>query len=174
MKHVLSHGHVDIAIIGGPEGLWTAEQRLAGYREALAADGLDPDGPRILRGDYREESGAEAVDRLWAEKAPPPTALVAANDLMAIGAIERLRSKGVRVPDDVSVVGFDDIPLVRLLQPALTTVRQPARALGTAAAQALFSRLDQPDAPLPHVELAAELVIRDSVAPPTPNRRINP
>jgi DNA-binding LacI/PurR family transcriptional regulator len=164
MEHVLASGHTDIAIIAGPEALWTAEQRLAGYREALASAGHDPDRARLLRGDYREQSGAQAVDRLWDGDARQPTVLVAANDLMAVGAIERLRQRGLRVPEDVSVAGFDDIPLARLLQPALTTVRQPADELGRAAAHALFARLDDPAAALAHVELPADLVIRDSVA----------
>lgn len=167
MRHVLQQGHREVAIVGGPDGLWTAEQRLAGYREALAAEGMDPDAVPVVPGDYREASGAAAADVLL-DRPTPPTAILAANDLMAIGAIERANERGLSVPRDLSVAGFDDIPLAQLLRPRLTTVRQPAREMGAAAAEALFARLDAPDQGVQRVELPAPLVVRDSVAPPTP------
>jgi len=163
MAHVLAQGHRRIGVVGGPEGLWTAEQRMAGYREALAAAGLDPDALPAVPGDYTEATGAAAVDALLARDGL--TAVVAANDLMAVGAMLRLRERGLRVPADVSVAGFDDIPLARALTPALTTVRQPAHAMGVAAGEALLARIEAPDQPVPATRLAAELVVRDSVTP---------
>jgi len=171
MQHVIERGHERIAIIGGPDGLWTAEQRLAGYREALAAAGRDPDATPVVRGDYREASGAAALDALLDADGPAPTAVVAANDLMAVGAIERAADRGLDVPRDLSVVGFDDVPLARMLRPRLTTVRQPAREMGHAAVAALFARLDDPGSEPRLVELAAELAVRDSVATPDPAPR---
>jgi DNA-binding LacI/PurR family transcriptional regulator len=165
MRAVLDAGHRRIAIVGGPSALWTAEQRLAGYREALAGAGIDPDAVPLIRGDYREDSGHAAAARLL-DSAEPPTAIVAANDLMAVGVLACAREWALRVPHDLSIAGFDDIPLARLLQPGLTTVRQPARDLGREAAKLLFARIDAPAGAPGHVELPAELVLRDSVAPP--------
>ncbi len=167
-RHVLETGHRRCAIIGGPENLWTAQQRLSGYREALAAAGVDPDSVPVLTGDYRQQSGTDLSARLLA--GPPkerPTALLCANDLMAVGALEYCREAGIRVPTDVSVVGFDDMALVSLLTPRLTTVRQLARDMGQQAAHLLFALLDDgaeiPSAPGP---LPTKLMIRDSVGPP--------
>lgn len=165
-EHVLERGHRRIAIIGGPQALWTAEQRLAGYREALAAAGIDPDGVSHAIGDYRQVSGTQLAARIL--EGPPtqrPTALLCANDLMAIGAIEHCRSAGIRVPEDVSIVGFDDVPVASLITPKLTTVRQLARDMGYEAATALFEQLGGSEEH-EREPFATELMIRDSVAPP--------
>lgn len=165
-EHVLERGHRRIAIIGGPETLWTAEQRLAGYREALAAAGIDPDEVPVAVGDYRQVSGAElAAKILSVADERRPTALLCANDLMALGAIEYCRSAGIRVPEDLSIVGFDDVPVASLITPKLTTVRQLARDMGHQAATALFEQLDGGEA-REREPFATELMIRDSVAPP--------
>jgi DNA-binding LacI/PurR family transcriptional regulator len=165
--YVLEQGHRRLAVIGGPTVLWTAEQRLAGYREAVAAAGLAPDEVPVFVGDYRQESGrALAEQALSVSPGQRPTALLCANDLMAIGALEYCRSAGIRVPEDLSIVGFDDVPIASLLTPALTTVRQPAREMGYAAAKLLFDRLaGAADAPPPEV-FPATVQIRDSVLPP--------
>lgn len=171
-QHVLEMGHRDCAIIGGPDSLWTARQRLSGYREALAGAGLDPDAVPMLTGDYRQHSGTDLAARLLS--GPPkdrPTALLCANDLMAIGVLEYCRANGTAVPADVSVVGFDDMALVSLLTPQLTTVRQPGREMGQQAAQLLFTLLDGADKiSSPPEPLATTLMIRESVAAP-PARR---
>jgi DNA-binding LacI/PurR family transcriptional regulator len=164
--YVLEQGHQRIAVIGGPPVLWTSEQRLAGYREAFAAAGLDPDAVPVRAGDYQQASGAELAEQLLSGPAESrPTALLCANDLMAFGALEYCRAAGVRVPEDVSIAGFDDLPIARLITPALTTVRQPARELGYAAGRLLFEQLDGLDA-APPAPLPATVQIRDSVAPP--------
>jgi len=164
--HLLSLGHQRIAILGGPPELWTAEQRLSGYREAIAAAGLDPDAVPLFYGDYQMASGerlaAQALDCPAEER---PTALICANDQMAIGALSHCRQAGLRVPEDVSVVGFDDLPIASLLTPSLTTVRQPARELGMEAVRLLLGLVDgielssPPPAPV-------TLKIRESTAPP--------
>ncbi|MEV4419971.1 LacI family DNA-binding transcriptional regulator [Patulibacter sp. NPDC049589] len=169
--YVLSEGHRRVAIIGGPSVLWTADQRLAGYREAIAAASLDPDEVPVAVGDYRQESGYRLAEELLAGPADSrPTALLCANDQMAIGAIEYCREAKLRIPQDLSIVGFDDVPIARLIAPALTTVRQPAREMGYAAAGLLFGQLDRAgegDAAKPEPPLfAASLRIRESVAPP--------
>lgn len=165
--HVLEQGHQRLAIIGGPDVLWTAEQRLAGYREAIAAAGLDPDAVPVLVGDYRQQSGRELAERALAEPADRrPTALLCANDLMAIGALEFCRSAGILVPEDVSLAGFDDVPMAALLTPALTTVRQPARDMGYRAASLLFELLGGGLNGATVEPFPATLQIRASVAPP--------
>jgi LacI family transcriptional regulator len=166
-QHVLDHGHRRLAVIGGPIALWTAQQRLAGYREAFAAAGLDPDAVPVLDGDYREGSGAELAARALEGPADErPTALLCANDLMAVGALEHSRSVGLRVPEDLSIVGFDDLPFVSLLTPRLTTVRQPAREMGSRGVDMLFDLLAGRRDVTPVEQFPATLQIRDSVATP--------
>ena len=166
--YVLSQGHRRLAIIGGPEALWTAEQRLAGYREALAAAGLDPDTVPVLTGDYRQVSGLRLAElALAGEPASRPTALLCANDLMAIGALEYCRGAGIDVPREVSIVGFDDVPMAALLTPRLTTVRQPARDMGYRAATVLFELLAGGSDAQMAEPFPATLQVRDSVVPPT-------
>lgn len=162
--HVLQQGHRQVAVIGGPPALWTAQQRLAGYREAFAAAGLQPDEVPVYSGDYRQASGRElAALALNAE--PRPTALICANDLMALGAMEYCREAGLRVPEDVSIVGFDDLPFSALLTPQLTSVRQPAREMGFRAASLLFDLLKGGASPGTDV-LQASVQVRSSVVPP--------
>ena len=173
--YVLAQGHRRLAIIGGPLVLWTAEQRLAGYREAIAAAALDPDEVPVAVGNYRQESGYELAERLLAgPEETRPTALLCANDQMAIGAIEYCRAARIRIPEDLSIVGFDDVPIARLIAPALTTVSQPAREMGYAAAKLLFNRLDPAIRAAANPEdlepplFPATVRIRESVsAPPT-------
>ncbi|MFN8163662.1 MAG: LacI family DNA-binding transcriptional regulator [Solirubrobacterales bacterium] len=165
-QHVLGHGHQRIAVIGGPAPLWSAEQRLAGYREALAAARHNPDEIPLLTGDYRQESGFElALRALAGDPAERPTALICANDLMAIGALEYCKSAGIRVPEDVSIVGFDDVPVSALVTPRLTTTRQPAHDLGAAAAILLFDLIDEIDSE-PVAPFPTTLMERESVGPP--------
>lgn len=164
-SHITSLGHERLAILSGPVELWTAEQRLSGYREAIAAAGIDPDTVPVLEGDYRTSSGeklaAEILDRPVTER---PTALICANDLTAIGVLSYCRRAGLRVPEDVSVVGFDDLPFASLLTPSLTTVRQPAREMGIAATKLLLGMVngEEPTSPPP---AAVTPMIRESTGP---------
>jgi LacI family transcriptional regulator len=163
-SHVLGNGHRRLAVIGGPPALWTAQQRLAGYREAFAGAGIDPDSVPVFSGDYRQTSGAVLAAEALAAL-PRPTALLCANDMMAIGAMEYCRTAGYRVPDDVSIVGFDDLPISALLTPRLTTVRQPARDMGFHAVAVLLDLLAsrQSDAA---GQLPVTIQLRDSVTAP--------
>ena len=141
---------------------------MAGYREAFAALGHDPDRLAVFVGDYHQGSGRELAAQALAGPAHErPTALLCANDLMAIGVLEYCKAAGMRVPQDVSIVGFDDIPVAALLTPRLTTVSQPAVEMGYRATTILLDLIKgvavhQSDEFLPVV-----LQIRDSVAPPT-------
>jgi DNA-binding LacI/PurR family transcriptional regulator len=137
-------------------------ERLAGYEEGMAAAGLDPADLRIEeRYGSTRAAGADAAARLLAST-PRPTALLAMSDMLAFGAIEQARAQGLRVPEDLSVVGFDDIPLAREFRPPLTTVRQPLVDKGRIAAELLFGRRAA-EGP---IVLPAELVLRATTAPP--------
>ncbi len=168
-EHVLDQGHRRLGIIGGPPSLWTAGQRLAGYREALAARGIDPPSVPVAMGDYQQEAGYAGarllLDRPRAER---PTALICANDLMAIGAMLYCRHAGLRIPEDISLCGFDNIPLAALIEPGLTSVDQGGRSLGRSACRLLL-RLIAPeveDSEPVTLDHPTRLVIRASVGPP--------
>jgi len=162
-QHVLSMGHRSVGIVGGPPRLWTSEQRLAGYREALAAAGLNPDGAPMIAGDYSEASGYRIARELLGKTDSGITALLCANDLMAIGAMKFCRDVGLRVPADLSITGFDDIPASSLLDPPLTTVAQPGREMGRAAAQLLLHQIKGISRP-PVTDFPTTLCLRKSVA----------
>lgn len=164
--HVMGHGHERIAIVGGPPALWTSEQRLAGFREGVAAAGLDPDDVPVLPGDYREDSGYRAAAELLGGTRRPPSAVLCANDLMALGFMSYCREHAVRVPDDVSVTGFDDIPVAAMTSPGLTTVRQPAWEMGKAAAAALLNLVHYRAEVIEPVTFPTTLAVRDSVGLP--------
>lgn len=165
--HIVELGHRRVACIAGPETHWTSEQRLSGYREGLAMGGIDPDDMSVLTGDYEMKSGYELARAfLDVPKPQRPTAMLCANDLMAIGALEYCRESAINVPGDISIVGFDDIPTVQLLTPRLTTVRQPAYEMGMRAAELLISMVrgrNRPDLLEPY---PVELVVRESTAIP--------
>jgi LacI family transcriptional regulator, galactose operon repressor len=137
--HLLDLGHRRIAMILGPRGNSDAAERLVGFHEALTARGL-PANPRLeLPGDFGEESGFRAGERLAGLGGARPTAVFAANDAMAIGCLAALRDRGLRVPEDVSLAGFDDIPIARYLTPALTTVQVPIAEIGGRALKRLVT-----------------------------------
>ncbi|MFZ5815964.1 MAG: LacI family DNA-binding transcriptional regulator [Bacillota bacterium] len=141
MTHLLDLGHRRIAVINGPdEDLIAGSPRWEGYREAAAARGLALDPGLVCTGDYRLESGYRAMERLLA-RPDPPTAVVAASDLMAIGAINAALDRGVRVPGDLSVVGFDNIWFSAAIRPALTTVAQPMYEIGATAIRMLITAM---------------------------------
>ena len=162
-RHLIELGHRRIAIIGGPEHLWSSRARLAGYRAALEAAGLPAAGELIRRDDFCTEGGRRQARELLA-LAQPPTAIVAGNDPQAFGVLQALGERGLRAPGDLSVVGFDDVPVASWATPALTTIRQPLAAMAATAFRMLHAR---PGAGEPHhIELATTLVIRESTGPP--------
>jgi LacI family transcriptional regulator len=166
-EHLLSLGHRRIGLIAGPPRLLCSRARLDGYRAALEGAGVTPDETLVVPGDFHPESGFTGCNALL-DLPEPPTAVFAASDQMALGAIEALRRRGLRVPQDMSVVGFDDLPEVRWSAPPLTTVRQPLADMGKLAVRTALrlAHGEQPDSP--RVELGTELVVRSSTAPPAP------
>ncbi len=161
--HLLDRGHRRIALVTGPPHHLYARARTAGYRSAMAAAGVEVLPELIRHGSYDRASGAEQVRTLFA--APePPTALFICSDHMAIGGYEALAEAGLRVPADVSIVGFDDLPEARWVAPALTTVRQPLKDMGGSALRTLLRLMNGDELESPRVELATTLVVRDSTA----------
>lgn len=164
-EHLLGLGHRRIAFAPGAPGDYTAESRLEGYRDALRGAGLE-DSELVLRsGGWEQRFGEEAARELLSLK-DCPTAVVAANDDVAIGIYVVLRAAGVRIPEDLSLVGYSGDRAGGLLATPLTTVRQPVEALGRRAAEVALSLIDAPTERLVNEELEDELVIRESCAPP--------
>ena len=141
VRHLFDLGHRAIATITGPMSMFPATERLAGYRNEMARLGLTPHPDHVVHGDFFLASGYDCAARLLALP-QPPTAIFAAGDEMAIGALHALADAGLRAPQDVAVVGFDDIEAATLIRPTLTTVAQDRAALGAGAVQALISALD--------------------------------
>ncbi|MFG3497420.1 LacI family DNA-binding transcriptional regulator [Streptomyces sp. NPDC047928] len=168
-EHLLRLGHRRIGFVAGPPRLLCSRARLDGYRAALEGAGIAVDETLIVPGDFYHASGFTGCNTLL-DLAEPPTALFAASDQMALGAVEALRRRGLRVPEDMSVVGFDDLPEVRWSAPPLTTVRQPLAEMGKSAVRTVLrlTRGEEPDSP--RVELATELVVRASTAGTTGRR----
>ena len=165
VEHLAEHGHERVAILTGEPANFDAQERLAGYRRAVAELGLAADSALELEGDFTQESGRSAVDRLLALD-PPPTALFASNDSMALGALRGLHEAGVRVPDDVAVVGFDDIPTAAYATPSLTTIHAPTIEMGQQATEALLGISRGETAPA-HQSLDTHLVRRESCGCPS-------
>lgn len=162
VRHLIELGHRRVALIAGGSRNQDAAERLRGYREAMDALGGAWSAELELRGDFMEASGYAAVERLLALD-PRPTAVFAANDSMAIGALSALGEAGVRVPGDLALVGFDDIPIARFMTPSLTSVHVPIAELGARGMERLLEVLRQDGSLSPrHETLAARLVVRTS------------
>ncbi|HVE80148.1 MAG TPA: LacI family DNA-binding transcriptional regulator, partial [Gemmatimonadaceae bacterium] len=160
--HLVRRGHRRIALVGGPARNGDARERRRGYRAALRVAGIERDPRLELPGDFLEASGYEAARRLLALR-PRPTAVFAANDAMAIGALSALHEGGARVPEDVAVAGFDDIPIARYVNPPLSSVHVPIGELGARAMATLLRALADPGGHVRRQDvLATTLVIRQS------------
>ncbi|MEU4425945.1 LacI family DNA-binding transcriptional regulator [Actinoplanes sp. NPDC024001] len=164
MAHLVDLGHRRVGLIGGPREWLVTDARMAGWTAALAGAGVLPD-PALQR--FIEPTvalgHAAAADLLGHPQ--PPTALACFNDKIAVGALRAARDRGRHVPGDLSITGFDDAEISRATEPRLTTVRQPLAELGRMAVTLLLRMLDQHDLDARHLELATDLVIRDSTAP---------
>ncbi|WP_326822633.1 LacI family DNA-binding transcriptional regulator [Streptosporangium sp. NBC_01756] len=159
-EHLIGLRHERIAIVTGRPGVPCAAERLAGYRQAMAAAGLPIDPRWELCGYFQMDSALQVTRAMLVDLPEPPTAVFACSDAMALGVYQALAEQGLHVPDDVSVVGFDDSLAAGYATPGLTTVRQPWPELGSAALTALLS--DEPPA---RAEVQTALVVRSSTAP---------
>ncbi len=155
-------GHQRIAILSGPMGVSTAEDRLAGYQRAMTEAGLRPDPNLIVYGAFNQTSGYEMLQRLLTVE-PHPTAIFAANNMIGIGALKSIQDAGLRVPDDIAMVSFDDLPPNLLTFPFFTVAAQPAYEMGRMATQLLVARLTgkAPEA-CQEIVLPVEMIVRRS------------
>lgn len=161
VSHLIQLGHRRIGLIGGPTTITTGRERQQGYEKALIDHGLAIDEDLIRVGDFKQDSGHQKACELL-ELRDPPTAIFAANNLMTLGALNAIHEKGLNIPQDVAVVGFDDMPWAPSLNPPLTTVAQPAYELGRVAAEMLLARIANPDRPIREIRLETALIIRMS------------
>jgi DNA-binding LacI/PurR family transcriptional regulator len=165
MRHLLELGHRRIGAVTGPPGWVATEARRESYRAALAGAGIPFDPALEVASDFERAAGASAAAVLLSLP-EPPTAIFAFNDAIAVGTMRAAHERGVRVPDDLSVIGFDDIAYATMVGPMLTTVRQPLGELGRTAVNLLLRLLERPDSEPRQIELSTRLVVRDTTAPP--------
>lgn len=166
-EYLLALGHVSIGFIGGPPGSPLSVDRERGYVDAMRANGFSLDRKLMVAGDFSAESGVRATEALLA-RGLPLTALVCANDEMALGALRAVRDRGLSVPVDMSIIGFDDIRLARFIDPPLTTVAQPMQEIGREAMTLLIDLLADPTTAARKRMLPTQLIIRASTAKPGP------
>jgi LacI family transcriptional regulator len=159
VEHVLHAGRRRIATITGPQSVIAGTHRREGYLSALRAHNVKPEDDLIVEGDFSESGGYDAMRRLLPHR---PDAVFAASDIMAIGALRAIREAGLRVPEDIAVAGFDDMPFAARSDPPLTTVRQPIQRTGALAAETLIDLIEHPDSRPQRIVLPVELVVRTS------------
>jgi len=165
-KHLIGLGHSRIGLVSAPMHVSVGLERRQGYELALEEAGLPLDPSLVVEGNFKELGGYRAASALLALERRP-TAIFAVNNLMTMGALKAMHEARLRIPDDISMVGFNDMPWLPLLQPPLTAICQPTYEIGTRAAQLLFHRLQgSADLPIEAVVLQPELIVRDSTAPP--------
>jgi LacI family transcriptional regulator len=170
-RHLIELGHRRVACIGGPDAKNRSHHRTRGYEDALAEAGIPVDPDLIQAGDWMYESGKQGARQLF-DLPQPPTAIFACNDMMAIGAMAFLHERGLRVPDDVSVVGFDDVGLSAYAWPPLTTLATPIVEVGERLCQLLLDRIKGQLPPEPQrITVGGRLVVRGSTAPLRSRRR---
>ena len=164
-SYLVALGHRRIAFVSGPAELGSVQERYRGYCDALRIGGIDAEGQVNLAGQFTEQFGMSALPHLLAA-AQPPTAAFVASDYIALGVLSAAEMHGITVPDDLSIVGFDDIRFSQYVRPRLTTIRSPVDRLAQQGVELLFERLQDPNAPARTQVLPVELVIRESAAAP--------
>ena len=163
-QHLIGLGHGRIGYVAGPDYYLPTQQKAMGRESALRAAGLEADG-LVAHGEFSVEGGREAL-RALLTRADRPTGVICSSDLMAVGVLQEAAAQGMRVPEDLSIVGFDGIEATRWTKPALTTVEQPIEEIAETAVQALKSLIDEPRKPLPDSSFRPRLAVRGSTAPP--------
>jgi DNA-binding LacI/PurR family transcriptional regulator len=164
-SYLVALGHRQIAFVSGPAELASVQERRRGYEDALRKGGIDPAEQLMLAGHFTEQFGMSALPRLLAGPQPPTAAFVA-SDYIALGMLSAAETHGVRVPADLSVVGFDDIRFSQYVRPRLTTIRSPLERLAQVGVELLFERLAGGDAGARTEVLPVELIVRESAGPP--------
>lgn len=162
-EHLISFGHERIALVQGLPGTYTNTARLQGYRDALSAHGVEVDEALVVGGDFRRERGYIET-KLLLGLDPAPTAIFATGDLITLGALQAIYEEGLSIPDDVSLLSFDDFDFASFLRCPLTTVQQPKEAMGEMAVKLLVERLDNGEKERRRIVLQPKLIVRESVA----------
>ena len=162
VRLLIELGHQRIAILSGPLGVSTAEDRLAGFRRAMRESGVDDQAQVVIYGAFNQASGSEMMRQVLAHE-PRPTAIFAANNLIGIGALHAIQAAGLQVPDDIAMVGFDDLPSSLLTFPFFTVAAQPAYEMGQRATQLLLARLSHTEPePCQEIILSTQIIVRRS------------
>jgi len=164
-RHLIELGHKRIAAITGPDDMMCSHARIDGYRSAMTSAGLAIGADWIRFGDFHLDGGRRHGRELL-EQAEPPTAIFAGSDLQALGVLEAARAFGLSVPGDLSIVGYDDIPMARWVSPTLTTIHQPLKRMAEEATRLVIRMSKAPLDSVPRMDLATSLVVRQSTAPP--------
>ncbi|MCL2659216.1 MAG: LacI family transcriptional regulator [Acidobacteriaceae bacterium] len=172
-SYLIGLGHRHIAAITGPLHLTSSQDRLNGFKRALRQAGLDSP-PGYLHETTFDRSGGYAKTKILMRLVPRPTAIMACNDMIALGALMAIRDEGLRCPQDVSLIGFDGLDLTEVTTPQLSSVYQSPYQVGAEAVQLALDRLKRPKGPMRRVVLKTELRIRESVAPPSQNGQTAP
>lgn len=167
VRHLLELGHRCIGVVGSPPHSEPIGKRIQGALQALADWGIAPDPALVITGDHQQFEMGYLGARQLLQQEPRPTAIFALTDVMAIGAMHAAYEYGMALPDDLSVVGFDDIPLASYVVPALTTIAQPIYVMGETAAHILLHHMLNDEQPVETIRLEARLVVRKSTTPPT-------
>jgi LacI family transcriptional regulator len=162
VSYLLDKGHKRIGIVAGQQDTIPSQDRMSGYRQALNERGIEVDPALIQAGEFKEEGGYRSMQELLSLDVRP-TAIFAASDLMAVGALMAIKEAGLKVPTDIAVIGFDNIPIAKLVNPSLTTIDQFQEKVGQRAAQMLFDRMSETAPEIGRCEeMSYELVVRDS------------
>jgi DNA-binding LacI/PurR family transcriptional regulator len=170
VQHLAALGHRDIAFVSGPARLHSAHARLAAFSASMKECGIAPDKSQIVEGDHTLEGGAAAMEKLLAQvdNAKLPTAVICSNDMTAIGVLHKLYRTGLRVPDDISVIGFDDIHIAEVMMPPLTSIRMSRYDIAKAAFTALRAQVESPEESRTKREynIPTDLIVRESTSYP--------
>jgi LacI family transcriptional regulator len=173
-KYLLENGHTKIACVTGPSDVTPSADRVGGYTRALKEAGIERQDDYLVMGDFGYQSGEDAVDKLLS-LGDLPSAVFVCNDMMAIGMLRRARYHGLRIPEDISIIGFDNIQFSGAVSPALTTIAQPVKELSSSAINRLISKIQSDDDAQEgmRIVLDTQLIIRDSCIPyiPSTNKR---
>lgn len=163
IEHLIQNGHKRIGALFGPSNITTFRKRLQGYKEAHEEYGLAIDKDLIQQGIPKEQEGYELANRIL-DLDDPPTAMIAGNNLMALGALHAIKDRQWSIPEDISLVSFDDREWAQLISPTITVASQPTYEMGRLAAEQVMRRLEDSDEPFQHIVLESEIILRESVA----------
>ena len=169
-RHLIDLGHTRIGLINAPKNRPAETQRYIGYQKALLDSGINIDPDLIVSGEFHAETAEQATNTLL-EMPDPPTALFSLNNTMTIGTLKSVTKHNLRIPEDISVIGFDDMPWLSFFTPPITVVQQPTYKIGTSAAELLFNRIESQEKPaINNLILTPELIVRNSTGAPTAHR----